>query len=295
MVLKFPSLIPKHSSVHFPLPIVLITAATVALAAPPAIADTATSSNWAGYAVHRSAVRFTRVFAAWRQPSATCVPGNQSYSAIWVGLGGFNQSSNALEQIGTEVDCTAFGRVSSSVWYELVPAPSEPVAMRVRPGDEVIASVTATGHRVVVSLRDTTNHQSFKKALNASSIDVSSAEWILEAPSECVTANNCQTLPLADFGSTSFAFASATGVGGHSGSISDPAWGITKIQLTPGGRRYVDYTGSGPAAGIATPSGLSPSGSGFKVTFSQVSVQGSSFQARRSTAARAGYILHPGR
>jgi hypothetical protein len=295
VVLKFPALIPKQFSVRFSLPIVLITAATIALTAPPAVADTATSSNWAGYAVHRAGVRFTRVLAAWRQPSAVCIPGNQSYSAIWVGLGGFNQSSNALEQIGTEVDCTPFGSVSSSVWYELVPAPSEPVAMRVRPGDEVVGSVTVTGHRVLVSLRDTTDRQSFHKTLNAPSIDVSAAEWIVEAPSECVTANNCQTLPLADFGSTSFAFASATAVGGHSGPISDPAWGVTKIQLTPEGRRFVQYNGAGPAAGVATPSALAPGGSGFKVTFSQVSVQGGSFARPRSTAAQAGYIVHPGR
>ena len=65
-------------------------------------------------------------------------------------------TSNALEQIGSEVDCSARGTVVSSAWYELVPAPSRTIRMTVRPGDELSAEVTVAGHEVTLMLRDLT-------------------------------------------------------------------------------------------------------------------------------------------
>ena len=278
------------------LPTALITAATLALGvASPAFAGTASSSNWAGYAVHRSGVRFTKVLGVWRQPSASCTAGRRSYSAMWVGLGGYNLNSAALEQIGTEVDCAASGRVSSSAWYELVPAPSQPVSLRVRPGDVVSASVTIAGRRVVMTLNDATAHRTFQKTLHASVVDVSSAEWILEAPSDCISATACQTLPLANFGSATFALAEAQSTNGHLGTISDSAWEWTKIRLMPGGRRFLVFDGSGAPAGAATPSQLSARGSSFTVTFARVSVQGNPFLSQRRSALSAGHLVHPGR
>src|SRR5665213_168941 len=101
----------------------------VLLVAPAALADTTRSSNWAGYAVHGSHTSFRRVFGAWRQPAATCTAGTPTYSSVWVGLGGYSTTSQALEQIGSEVDCSASGRVVSSAWYELVPAASRNIRM----------------------------------------------------------------------------------------------------------------------------------------------------------------------
>jgi Peptidase A4 family len=268
------------------------TLALAAFAAPSALADSVSSSNWAGYAVHRGGVRFSKVLGTWTQPTVNCRAGSQSYSALWVGLGGYNETSNALEQIGSEVDCKASGRVSSSAWYELVPAPSQPIRMSVRPGDVLVASVRIAGHTVWMSLKDVTSHRSFSKKLHTTDIDVSSAEWIVEAPSECVDANTCQTLPLANFGSATFTLARAQSVGGHTGAISDSSWDTTKIKLTPGGRRFV--SGGTDAAGAATPSSLTARGSSFKVTFSTVSVTNPFFRAR-TTSVRDGYIVHPGR
>jgi hypothetical protein len=281
--------------VRIRLPAALTVAVMLAIAAPSALADTASSSNWAGYAVHRAGIRFTRVSGAWRQPTATCTTGRQTYSALWVGLGGFSESSNSLEQIGSEVDCTASGQVSSSVWYELVPAPSRPIRMRVRPGDELLASVTVSGTRVAMLLDDDSTHRSFRRTFQMSAPDVSAAEWIIEAPSECVSQSTCQTLPLANFGSATFASAQAQAVGGHAGTISDPFWDQTQIKLTPGGRRFVANNGAGPTAGAAAPSALTVNGSSFKVKFSTVTVQSNPFFARRSAALRAGYLVHPGR
>jgi Peptidase A4 family len=274
-----------------PVRIALAAAAMMAFAAPSAFADMVSSSNWAGYAVHRAGLRFSKVTGAWRQPTVNCSAGNPTYSALWVGLGGFNESSNALEQIGSEVDCKASGRVSSSVWYELVPAPSRPIKMTVHPGDRIVASVRVSGSEVTMSLKDETTHRSFTKTVHDSTPDVSSAEWIVEAPSECIDANACRTLPLADFGSAAFSQAQAQALGGHEGSISDRGWDATKIKLTPGGRRFIDYSSSGAAA---TPSSLTARGSSFKVTFSTESAPSPYFRAR-SASIRDGYLAHPGR
>jgi len=295
-MLKFSISRPKHNLVRMRLPIGLLVAAVCGAAAPAALADTVTSSNWAGYAVHRTGLAFKKVSAAWTQPRATCTPGRQTYSAIWVGLGGYNESSNALEQIGSEVDCTASGNAASSVWYELVPAASQNIRMRVRPGDGMYATVTVTGNTVVLTLLDSTTHRSFKKTLHASEVDVSSAEWIVEAPSDCINANTCQTLPLADFGSATFAFASAQSVAGHLGTISDATWDSSKIRLTASGRRFVSYNGSSPTlVGVANPSALASRGSSFKVTYATVTAQSSPFLTQRASVARAGHLVHPAR
>ncbi len=263
-----------------------------ALAPAAAQADTTTSSNWAGYAVHRGNVRFTRASGAWRQPKATCTRGNPTYSAVWVGIGGFDLASQALEQIGTEVDCTSSGRVSSSAWYELVPAPSETIGLRVRPGDSMSATVTVAGHRVTVALLNHTTRQSFRRTFTASEIDATSAEWIVEAPSECFSDNSCQTLPLANFGTASFGLAHAVAVGGGSGSITNGGWGVTKISLVPVGRQFV--TNGGTTTGIATPSALSVGGSAFKVNFATVSLQ-NPFGAHGASVRLVGRLVHPTR
>jgi hypothetical protein len=210
---------------------------------------------------------------------------------MWVGLGGFAASSDALEQAGTELDCTASGHVVSSAWYEIVPNPSRSIRMAVRPGDLVSARVEVSGRNVTLSLTDSTTHRMFRKTIRPAAVDVSSAEWILEAPSDCINANQCQTLPLADFGSATFAGAQARAVGGHVGSISDRGWSATRINLTPGGRRYVVYNGSGPADGAATASGLRSGGSSFSVAYHRVAVQASSYIARAASVA-TGQLYH---
>jgi hypothetical protein len=129
--------------------------------------------------------------------------------------------------------------------------------------------------------------------LHASVVDVSSAEWILEAPSDCVTANSCQTLPLANFGSEAFASARAQSANGHLGTISDRAWGATKIQLQPSGRRFVVLNGSAPTIGTATPSALNPRGTAFSIAYSTVPVQATQSRVARAAAVQAGRLVHP--
>ena len=269
----------------------LLVLAAGLTAAPAALAKATQSTNWAGYAVHRDGASFRRVSARWVQPNASCAGGQPSYSSAWVGLGGYSPTSDALEQIGTELDCTASGKVVSSAWYELVPAPSKPISLAVQPGDVMHASVTVNGHQVVVELDNLTSHQSFRKILHTAAIDVSSAEWIVEAPSECISQYSCQALPLANFGSITFDSASVVAADGKAGTIARGHWLRTKIRLTPGAQRLIVSRSSTDTAGTAQPSALRSGGSAFDVTFAAASAQSRQALAREARL-RAGYLEH---
>jgi Peptidase A4 family len=270
---------------------VAAVAAVAALAgAPAAFADSSQSSNWAGYAVHRSGITFTRVIGAWTQPQPTCTAGEATYSSVWVGIGGYSESSQALEQIGTEADCSAAGRAVSSAWYELVPATSRTIRLTIDAGDHVRASVSVVGRQVALTLDDLTRHRSFTRRLRASALDTTSAEWIVEAPSVCGVGRtgSCQTLPLADFGSAVFSSARATSTAGRTGTIQNRKWTTTEISLTEGGHRFIGFGPSGHAAAAVTavPSALSAAGSGFTVTYQGTTTGVSPAESRRVSAGR---------
>ncbi|HUA71372.1 MAG TPA: G1 family glutamic endopeptidase [Solirubrobacteraceae bacterium] len=269
-----------------------VIVAGVLCSAPAALAKTTTSSNWAGYAVHRPGVSFRQVSGTWTQPSTSCIPGQSTYSAVWVGIGGFKPTSDALEQIGTEVDCNPAGNTVSSAWYELVPAPSKSISLAVHPGDVMHATVTVVGHHVTVVLRNLTSHKTFRKSLDAPSIDASSAEWIVEAPSECISQFACQALPLANFGSVTFDAASATSTTGAAASIISPKWWRTRIDLTPSAQRFIVARQTSDTAGSATASTLTGAGHAFDVTYSTVAAPPQQFDSARQSRLRAAYIEH---
>ena len=99
--------------------------------------------------------------------------------------------------------------------------------------------------------------------------DVSSAEWIAEAPSACSSSGQCNDLPLANFGTVSFSSAKATAAG-YTGAVSDAAWSPTAIDLHASaggffGRRF----GAMATAAVATLGDLSTDGSSFSVTWAE--------------------------
>ncbi|MDX6714595.1 MAG: hypothetical protein QOH30_1153 [Baekduia sp.] len=247
--------------------------AVVICGAPAAQAAThTTSANWAGYAATRSGVKFRHVSATWVQPAVACTAGRSTYSSTWVGLGGDSVSSTALEQIGTEADCSASGTAHYSTWYELVPEASHSARLVIKAGDQMHASVAVSGHSVTVKLADLTRGTSFTKTLRASVVDTTSAEWIVEAPSLCTssTTSGCTIGALANFTTTGFSAASATTTAGHTGTISDPAWHATTIDLTSAagpGRRFADQSSAGAGGAQATTGNLDGTGSAFTVAF----------------------------
>jgi hypothetical protein len=229
---------------------------------------TLVSSNWAGYVATptdgSAPARFRSVSARWVQPRVTCVLGQPSYSAFWVGLGGASTTSQALEQIGTQGNCDPDGRTSYSMWWEVVPAPSVTIPYKVFVGNVVQASVTVAGTKVTLQIRNLTRRTTFTKRLQVEAPDVSSAEWIAEAPSSCTGEGSCVVLQLANFGSASFTRASAT-AGGHTGSITDTRWAADPTVLLSS-EQFVDSTGQTWAVGAA-PSAPSSKGASFTVAW----------------------------
>jgi hypothetical protein len=245
---------------------VLAVVGAAVLAPALAAAGTITSSNWAGYAVHKPGMHFKRITSSWQEPAGTCTAGTPTYSAFWVGIGGYSLTASALEQIGTELDCNADGTSSYSAWYEMVPSDNRSIAMTIRSGDVITGTVTVVGHRVTLSLTDDTRHETFRRTFTPATVDTTSAEWIAEAPSDCSSASKCTVLPLTDFAGVLFGKASATSTSGRTSTISSSMWTATKILLGYA-RSGTAFTARASAA-HATPTALSQGGAAFAVAYS---------------------------
>jgi hypothetical protein len=100
----------------------------------------------------------------------------------------------------------------------------------VRPGDTVSASTTVAGHAVTFRIRDLTTEGRYSTTRHASSTDVSTAEWILEAPSACLTTGGCTALPLTNIGAVQFASATARSAT-QARAADDAAWSNTTLEL----------------------------------------------------------------
>ena len=226
------------------------------------------SSNWAGYALSAGdgaseAASFTDVTGTWTEPAVSCHPGSAAASGFWVGLGGFSDTSQSVEQIGTSANCLYSGRPLHYAWYELFPAPAVRLNLTIRPGDRILGAVASTGDEIVLELKNVSRNVQVTKTIAVESPDLTSAEWIAEAPSMC-DAVTCATFPLARFGRVAFGRAAATS-GGHMGTITDPAWQATPIVLVPASvdpQLLIPRNDSG-----ASPSQVTGDGRAFTVTW----------------------------
>jgi peptidase A4-like protein len=221
-----------------------------------------TSSNWAGYSAvtpdGAAASTFTSATGTWKQPGADCsLDSAGSASAVWVGLGGYDLNAPALEQIGTDADCNNSGKPVYYAWYELVPAPPVNLKFAIRPGDTLTASVNFTEGIVWLQLKNRTTGAVFNKKVSVASPDLTSADWIVEAPSSC-SRFACRPVPLTNFGSVTISKI-ATIADAHPGTLTDTAWRAAQIQLVPhsgngffpGDERGVNQTSS--TAGTTKP------------------------------------------
>ena len=116
--------------------------------------------------------------------------------------GGTTVSAGTL-QLGTGVDCDGNSTTPTYyAWWELVPASSVRIKLKIFPGDTINAAVLVNGQTLTFSLKDLTRGTRFSKVLTTSQpLDTGSAEWIAEAPSECTVTGFCRTVPLTNFGS----------------------------------------------------------------------------------------------
>lgn len=197
----------------------------------------------------------TGVNASWVVPAVTLSTTN-SYSAIWIGIGGESSNDSTLIQCGTEQDYSVLRGAEYYAWYELLPAPSYVISnITVSQGDHIQASiqlVNATYNQWSLNITDTTKDESFQNTFNYNSSQLS-AEWIVERPS----VNHVISL-LANFGSVAFTNCSAT-VGSVTAGISSFPWDA-----------FVMYSQATPRSSsvlLADVSDLTPDGTGFTVTY----------------------------
>lgn len=174
-----------------------------------------TALNWSGYAAAANLTNpqvgsATDVKGSWQVPNLTC--DTDGYTSTWVGLDGYN--SQSVEQIGVESECHS-GQASYYVWYEMYPHPMRLITTNVHPGDNISAEVKASGNTFRLTLANATTHRSYSTYQILRKAAKSSAEWIVEAPSNYLG----QVLPLANYGQVDFTAASAT-INSQVGSIT---------------------------------------------------------------------------
>jgi hypothetical protein len=231
------------------------------------------SSNWSGYALIPPATDplvFTDVTGTWVQPKARCTVGRRDAAAFWVGLGGYDETSSSLEQLGTAIECD--GRSKTPVnyaWWELVPAAAVKIPFKIAPGDTVTAAVLVKGQTIVFSLRNITKGTRFSKVMTtAQTLDLGSAEWIAEAPSNCTSPGRCAVIPLTNFRTVTFAKAAAIG-NDHPGTILDGIWTADPIELIANDTASGLFSQGdilGPGVG-AVPADVTSDGRSFSVSW----------------------------
>jgi hypothetical protein len=228
-----------------------------------------TSTNWAGYAVEQDASInattgelydgtagvVTDVQGTWVVPSVTGSKKSTGYSAVWVGIDGYD--SGTVEQIGTEQDWI-HGKKSYYAWFELYPNLGYRILAPVKPGDTISAEVQYSDGQFILSITDSPVKGKRGWTFSITQDDFGtpavrdSAEWVVEAPS-AFSGGQLQQLALADFGTVYFSGAQAT-LGSTTGSIS--TWPYDAITMIDG-------------SATATPSAFSNGGADFSVAFGQ--------------------------
>ena len=231
--------------------------------APPA-AGAYTSTNWSGYAdVANSGYSFTNVTAQWTIPAVQKPTGSSSsYSAFWVGLDGFNNST--VEQTGVLAQIASNGTKTYYPWYEMYPsAMQEITSFTVSPGDTISAAVKydTTTSEFDLTISDTTSGGSYSISQSAPGAARTSAEWIAEAPTIQNIGGRQHLSTLADFGSVRFSSASE--------SLLNSSGGVTTGTINGLSAATVDSIAMVTSSGAdeAIPSSLSSSGSAFTITY----------------------------
>jgi hypothetical protein len=183
------------------------------------------SQNWFGYnqgTLEQGDKLFHSITGQWIVPTVSQhTKGQAEYSSDWIGIGGgcVNASCSATDstliQTGTEQDVSAGGSRAYSAWWELVPAPSTTITMKVAPGDRMsasIAEVVANSEVWKITLKDVTRGESFSTTVPYPSTHLT-AEWIEETPLILGTSAGFAALPNAS--SPVFDHATTNGQAAH--------------------------------------------------------------------------------
>jgi hypothetical protein len=217
------------------------------------------SANWTGWASYAGLAGLAQKGSVsyatgdWVVPAVKCDASDDD-SSVWVGIDGLY--SGFVEQVGTQQSCKG-GVASYKAWWEMYPAPKQPINLAVKPGDTVRGEVTYAGNgQFVLAVTNLSTGQSFKTTQSNPNALRQTAEWIVEAPY-----NNNGVVPLANFGSVTFDNGQAT-INGKTGPIAKS--GLLSLLNTQGATMIT--LGSLIKATATNPT-LTAGGDSFKVTW----------------------------
>lgn len=201
---------------------------------PRAPKNQATSTNWAGYVAANNLTTpaqnsVSAVSGSWLVPSIL-PSSNNSYSAIWVGIDGYN--SPTVEQIGTSHNYIN-GAVQHYAWFEMYPGGSYAInGFPLTPGDVISASVQYSGNSVfTMTLLNETRNVAYTiptRYTKSTTALRKSAEWVVEAP----WLN--RILPLANFVTAYLSRCMAT-INGVSSLLNNAPWQNTSLEMVTNG------------------------------------------------------------
>ena len=187
------------------------------------------TTNWAGYVLAPSTGGpVMRVSGQWVVPTVSCSSSSEMDMTQWVGLDG--ALNNQIEQVGTGVTCNS-GTPSWGAWFEMYGDPAvnggfaqylDPTTYPVASGDVISASIYApnanplnpdNANQWYLVIRDrTAGWWAWTGVPPTASSSPSSAEWVVERPTEC--GQSCSQTPLPDFGAAAFTHLAATNAAG---------------------------------------------------------------------------------
>lgn len=222
--------------------------------------SSAQSADWSGYVAYGGP--FTGVQGTFSVPTVTGSSGQEATSE-WVGIDGADNSS--LIQAGVLEEVQPGGQGAQVVpWWEVLPASATDIGtVTVSPGDTVTVTIwQVNAQKWEIYLVDNSNGEHFS-ATQSYSGPGSSAEWVVEAPTNGATG---RVAPL--------------------GSFANPV-GFTSLRTAGAATTLEQDTLVQGWSAVATPSALTAAG--FQVTNTTTPVTGPD---RLQVAQRPGALWH---
>ena len=159
------------------------------------------SANWSGYVAGGGP--YSVVKGTFTVPSPVSGAPSDGQVSEWVGVDGASSSDTSLIQAGVaeSADPQSPGGVSIQPWWEILPAAETNIStVPVSVGDRVTVTIWHLGGTSwEINLTDDTNGHSYTTPPEQFTGAGSSAEWIVEAPAECLSQDQCQLTPLAPY------------------------------------------------------------------------------------------------